>query len=341
MYLKRCKTNSQRDRFIIAESFYDGACWRSRELMDLGSDPADYIVYPGGNGFFLKDDIEDTLRAKNAAYTDDELERIFLPFLDPRIRRIIKNFDRGGGPSNPWRRMAPDELLVRQQALHDFDKHRLHYLRCGRTHIGNLDAKPWPFLNILLEKSRDEIEHLMEEMEWELPPHEIRAYLYTGLNIQTHFRHLSTRHQPGALDPEAVDRFFLEDLCRLNEDERYFKGVDRRGSDRLHPYLKRYLFLYFDNEFEADYAWRDPAEDFMSRRRFYRPPRKRATLSSKETEACRLLNINLVEFADMDRKALIRCYRRRAMTVHPDKGGDKKAFVRLTEAYECLLRSKP
>ncbi|MBW1818220.1 MAG: J domain-containing protein, partial [Deltaproteobacteria bacterium] len=50
----------------------------------------------------------------------------------------------------------------------------------------------------------------------------------------------------------------------------------------------------------------------------------------------RILNITLEDFADMDRKALIRRYRRQAKTVHPDKGGDEKAFVRLTNAYECL-----
>jgi curved DNA-binding protein CbpA len=39
----------------------------------------------------------------------------------------------------------------------------------------------------------------------------------------------------------------------------------------------------------------------------------------------------------MDRKALLRCYRRRAKETHPDRGGDEGAFIQITQAYETLL----
>jgi DnaJ-class molecular chaperone len=42
----------------------------------------------------------------------------------------------------------------------------------------------------------------------------------------------------------------------------------------------------------------------------------------------------------MDRAELARCFRTQAKETHPDKGGDHKMFVKLKEAYECLLRRK-
>ena len=61
--------------------------------MELGSDPEAFIVYPGGNSFYLKEILEETLQEQQATFTSDELERIFRPFLDPRIRQIIERFD--------------------------------------------------------------------------------------------------------------------------------------------------------------------------------------------------------------------------------------------------------
>jgi DnaJ-class molecular chaperone len=43
----------------------------------------------------------------------------------------------------------------------------------------------------------------------------------------------------------------------------------------------------------------------------------------------------------MDRRELIRHYRRMAKQSHPDTGGDKEAFVHIKAAFECLLRRKP
>jgi DnaJ-class molecular chaperone len=42
----------------------------------------------------------------------------------------------------------------------------------------------------------------------------------------------------------------------------------------------------------------------------------------------------------MSRRELCRLYRKRAQEHHPDKGGDSKKFIRLTEAYQSLLKRK-
>ncbi|MBW1784008.1 MAG: J domain-containing protein [Deltaproteobacteria bacterium] len=339
MYLKQQRVDHHR-HYVLCESYRDRGCWRSRRLMDLGPDPEQHIVYPGGNSFYVKESIEDRLREKAAAFSSDELEKLFMPFIDPRIRRIVEQFERPVRRTRGRDRLGRDGLFKKQKKLHPFDKRRLHYLRCGRVNIGNLDARPWKFLNVLMDKSRDELETLLHGMERALPPHEIPEYLYTALHMQGHFRHLLTRHQPAFLDPEKVDHYLVEDLCRLNRDPAFFKGVARHDPDALHPYLIRYLILYFDNPFDVHRAWGETVKDFIWQHRFYRPPPSRPRPVMAETEACQCLGISIEDFKKMDRKGLIRWYRQLAKKTHPDQGGDEATFIRITAAYEELLRIK-
>jgi len=209
--------------------------------MDLGADPAKYIVYPGGNAFYIKESLEETLTERATDFSYDELEVLFLPFLKPRIRRVVEFFQRPATKDKHWKAMNSETLYQYQNRLHDFDKRRLHYLRYGRVDIGKLEGRSWPFLNVLLEKSRDEIEYVIQSIEADLSALEIRPYLYTALNLQTHFRHLLTRFQPAALDPEKVNDHFVKDLFMLNRDKRFFLGVEDHDPDTLHAYLVKYL----------------------------------------------------------------------------------------------------
>lgn len=340
MYLKR-QNHREADFYSLCESYRKGNCWKHRTLVELGTDPEEYIEYAGGNSFYVRESLEEELRRLNADYSSRELEALFITFLDPGIRRIIERFQEAGAPKGAWRRLSPETLLARRRALHPFDKRRLHYLRCGRVHIGNLEAKPWKFLNVLLDKSRDEIESLLAEMEQNLPAHEIRRYLYTAFGLEDHFRDLPTRYQPEALDPFRVEEVFIQELCGLNRDGRFFSGVDDHDSAGLHPYLRKYAILYFDSTIDPRMIWDEEAAAFTRRRRFSgKPGAPSGPMSGREKEACRGFGLSLTDFKNMDRQELIRTYRRLAMKSHPDKGGDKEAFVRLKAAYECLLKIK-
>ncbi len=339
MYLKRLNLKDY-DHYILCESYREDGCWKHRQLVDLGADPGEYIVYPGGNSFHIRESLEEILQEKGASYSDDELEDLFMPFLDPYIRHIVERFKRPQKERNRWRECSPEALLKYQRALHSFDKRRLHYLRCGRVDIGNLDGRPWGFLNVLLEKSRDEIEHVIEGMEQVLTPEEIRPYLYTAMELQTYFPHHPARNQPVALDPEKVDHYFLKNLCWLNRDEMFFRGVERNGSDTLHPYLVKYVILFFDNPFDPRTVWDEYVQDFRWRHQFHKSPSSHTGLSISEREACQHLGIPPEDFRKMDRRDLIRCYRRLAKETHPDRGGVKGDFVKIKEAYECLLMRK-
>ena len=337
MYLRRVRVSGGYE-YIIRESSRLENGWTHRDLVNLGKDPRRHIRYPGGNGYYIEPEVEDALQGEGVQYSLEELERIFLPYLEPHIRRIIESFRSPTGMNGRWRGCSAEDLLRRQGDLHSFDKRRLHFLRCGRIDIGRLEGRPWKFLNILLEKGRDEIEHIIEGMEQGLRPHEIRTYLYTAFHLQEYFPGHMLRNHPGGLDPEKVDDYFLEELCYLNEDRLFFKGLSGDHRGRLHPYLEKYVILYFDNNFETGEVWHEYAREFARRRQFRHVQPARASMSVEA--ALTIVGIKESELRDMTRQDLVRCYRRRAKTIHPDQGGNHEGFVRLAEAYQCLLAQK-
>jgi hypothetical protein len=323
--------------YLLRESLRDNGCWKHRDIFDLGLDPRQYITYPGGNGYYFESVLEEALEAKGVRYSADELEEVFLPFLDYRIRHIIENFRARERKPSRWKGLSQEELMQRQQELHSFDKRRLHYLRFARVDIGELEGRPWKFLNVLLGKSRDEIEHTIEEMERVLRPHEVRPYLYTALHLQRYFTNNLLRNEPAGLNPEKVDQFFLDEICSLDQNKNFFCGVDDGGSGKLHPYLTKYVILYFDNEFSAG-DLDDYLREFIRRRQAFRQSTPVTVMAVQE--ALQVLGISKEKFDSMSRKEITRLYRRKAKRVHPDKGGEHDEFVRLTDAYEILLSKK-
>jgi len=338
MYIRRDISTQD---YLLCESYREEDCWKHRVLVNLGQDPGVFVEYPGGNSFYFKEELEDTLRKKAVQYSIEELERLFVPFLDPEIRRIYEMFDRGV-KRKKWKSLTKEELFLRQKGLHPFDKRRLHYLRCGRVNIGNLDTRPWGFLNVLLDKSRDEIEAVIEEMEIELPPLETLPYIYTALNMQRHFLHMLTRFHPWTLDQEKMDRCFVQDICLLNQDPYFFRGVPDHDPSTLHPYLKKYVILYFDGPGLARAnGYHHMGDDFLGSFSYYRRGAQSARrVSFNDKEACERLGITVEEFSKMSRQELNKAFRLKAKEAHPDAGGDKEEFVAVMEAYKKLLKRK-
>ena len=158
MYLAR-RFIHNRLHYQLRESFLEGNIYRNRDLIDLGADPGEYIVYPGGSSFYIDDRIFDLLKTSGFDADYDEVESFFLPFLDPYIRTRIDPF-LNRTANRAWKRM--DEL-TRQRILtdtHVFDRKRIHFLRFGQTDLRELDRSPSLF-KILLDKSRDELEQLI------------------------------------------------------------------------------------------------------------------------------------------------------------------------------------
>ncbi|WP_457574719.1 J domain-containing protein [Desulfolithobacter sp.] len=304
-----------------------------RDLVDLGPSPGDYIIYPGGSSYYIDSEIIERLRQCGLEPDPFEVEKLFFSFLDPYIRdRITPFMDR-----QSHRRWKPMDRELRQRAVqetHEFDRRRQHFLRFGQTDQRELNRSPALF-RVLLDKSRDELEQYFIEQEQSLKPHEYKRYVFTIFNLQRFFRTTVSRSHPEALDEEQLDRFFLEEVCRLDRDADFWLGIARHAG--LAPYLVRYVVMYFDYGFPGHHSWDDFARRFIGsgRRRPAGGP-----VSMSVSEAGSVFGISRKELATMDRKALTSLYRKKAHELHPDKGGDHDRFIELTNAYRELLKGR-
>ncbi|BBO87357.1 J domain-containing protein [Desulfosarcina ovata] len=329
MYLACLMDNRHGRRFLIRHSFDDGDCYRSRDLFDLGTDPARFIHYPGGNGFYIDSRVEEGIAAKGLTVSQDDLEPIFMPFLDPHIRRVIDGFDRRASNGN-----ARTECGSSAE-VHLFDRYRLHYLKLGRIERRSMGCMPRHFYRGLQEKSRDEIEYDFIDAEQILKPHELARYTYQIFDLQVCFSESFARSHPEGLDQTQMDRFFVDRLCRLNRDTSFWAGCPSESGLRYH--LIRYAVMYFDNAFPTRDPFHDYLRDFMNRHRVYRPPQ---SVQISLAESAKLLDVSVDMLKKMDCRTLTRQYRKLAMQHHPDKGGDQDHFVRLNAAYHKLLNRK-
>lgn len=334
MYLASTKVNGQ-IRYVIRESYQHEDCFLSRDLVDLGPDPARHIIYPGGNAFYIHESIEDRLIDLGAGKSLDELEDIFWRFVDPEIRRVLEPFRRREDRYRASRNKDAFDSKNRAP-LHIFDKRRVHYLKFGQTDQRNLGRVPLKLFRNLYHKSRDEIEHGFMDMEDALSPREYKVYTYTIFNLQQHFYESFAHSHPQMLSQTKVDEYFIEQICGLNQDPQFWAGME--ATDRLHDYLVRYVLMHFDHDYAPGSFMEDYLRQFINSRREYRPPFKSTAASLKE--AGRLLGISSADLKKMNRRDLVRLYRRKAQQLHPDKGGDPDKFVKLTEVYHELIKTK-
>jgi hypothetical protein len=331
VYLAR-KRIGAKTYFTIRESYRTAGALLCRDLFDLGSEPAQFIVYPGGNAFYIDAAVEDGIRSFGSEPAPEDLENLFWPFLNPDIRRKLEPFRRQECQSR--RRRRPLEPLEGIDA-HIFDKRRIHFLKTGQSDPRLLGRIPAALLRPLHNKSRDEIEQGFMEMEAILRPRDYKTYTYAIFNLQQFFQQGFARRHPEFLDPDDVDGCFIEEVCRLQRDPAFWSGME--AGDRLSDYLVRYAVMYFDH----DYATRSLAEEylqeFINQHRRYQPP---ASVVIRMEEMSAIFGQSRDALKKMNRRDLWRLYRRKAQELHPDKGGDHERFVKLNEAYRRLLRTK-
>jgi hypothetical protein len=329
MYLAKVPKGKNCFRYVIRQSYEDRDGYHSRDLFDLGANPATFILCPGGNGFYIDPVVEETIEKNGVIVSQEDLEPLFFPFLPFHIRRVIEGFDRSGRSSKE------NQEEIKLDSFHRFDIHRLQYLKLGHVQMGQPKKIPSQFYSGLHRKSRDEIEYDFIAAEKILNPRELARYTYQIFELHRYFDAAFARNHPEFLDQSQLDHFFVEALCNLNGDETYRRGG--RTSDCLYPHLVRYVIMYFDNAFIPQDPFRSFLNDFMNRHRIYRSPKSvRVSLE----KAARLFGVTVEKLKKMDASELSRTYRKLAMTTHPDKGGDPKRFVDLSEAYNKLLRGK-
>lgn len=322
-------------KYTIRISRYDSKanCWQSRDLYDLGQRPGNYIEYPGGNAFYIKDSVCEKLSAQGVEYDLCELEELFWRFIRKEIRRKIEPFYCRGRKQKSTKKILTDSV---EQEVPVFDKRRMVYLRSGVVDQRRIAQVPGRYFKNLANKSRDEIEQYFIQLEKCLNPREYKQYIYVIFDLQRYFSGSSLRNIPQALDQDELDRYFLKDLCRLNRDEFFWTGL-QKGSD-LHEYLIRYAIMFFDYEFDGGSAWNEYLQNIINAKRFYRPPVKKTKVSM--TEVAEIFGMSEEDLQKMDKDQLIKLFRLKAHELHPDKGGEHGLFIKLTEAYKELLRQK-
>jgi DnaJ domain len=310
-------------------------CFRTTELIDLGCEPETFIHYPNATCFQLDPDLVYRIEKLCGRDMESDLEHILWPFVEPSVQRKMEHFFfRGGRKTHfkPGRKL----LSCNGQPAHPFDKRRLHFLRFGSTDQGRVFRMPARLEAKLLNRSRDELEQYFLNEEARLREDEVKSYLYAALNLQKHFTEAFARSFPQALPPEKIDTAFLEEFCLINDDHDFWQ--ERTDYSRLPDYLIRYLILFFDSSFPRRQRGFEQAQEFMDGHRQFKWPERKMNVSKDEISA--LFGESEETLRNADRKEITRLYRQKAKSMHPDKGGDPDDFVRLTEAYEELLRGK-
>ena len=322
-----------RKKYIIRDSQFnpDINCWQCRDLFDLGRRPGDYIRYPGGNAFYIDENGCAQLDAEGVEYDVGELEELFWRFIKKEIRQKIEPFYCRGRRS----RKGVKNNSAGQQ-LQVFDKRRMYYLRCGDVDQRRIGLLPLRHFAPLLNKSRDEIEQYIMQLEKVLQPEEYKRYVYTIFNLQRYFRVSAARQIPQSLDQNDLDRYFIRDLCRLQRDEFFWAGFHK--TDALHEYLVRYAVMFFDYEFDGGSVWDEYLQNFINSKRFYKPPPPKIKITA--TVIVAIFGVTEENLKAMKKNELTKLFRQKAHELHPDKGGEHDSFVRLAEAYKQLLRMK-
>ncbi|MGD9183187.1 MAG: hypothetical protein PVG15_17015 [Desulfobacterales bacterium] len=334
MYLARKKIKGV-THYYIRESYPDGDTFLSRDLIDLGTEPAKYIIYPGGNAFYIDAAVEAHLDKLGVTLQGTELEDIFWRFLDPDIQHALAYF-RHREKRSQKENKSKEKLENAKLYVHIFDRRRLHYLKFGRMEQGYLWLIPQKFFDILRNKSRDEIEQQFLDMEQQLNPREYKAYAYVIFNINQFFTESFAKKRPQDLKQGDVDEHFIDEICKLNQDQAFWAGMQTTAS--LHVYLIRYLLMYFDYDF-APRSWvEDYLRNFINSRRDYQSLFKAGSVTLKQASS--IFGESRETLKKMTRQELVRLFRRKAQEFHPDKGGNHEKFVDLTHAYHVLLSTK-
>ena len=327
MYLAKTERKGT-SAYSIRESYPAAGYLQSRELIELGTNPGKFIRYPGGNAYYFDEKLIEALEKQGVADVDNRLDDLLWNFLKPEIRKILDHF------SSPRRSPKKTVSNSTPAVYHLFDKRRVLFLKSGGLDQGHIGRLPPRLFWILKNKSRDEIEQYFLSAEHILKPYELKIYTYVIFNLREHFTSPLARQFPAAMNGVEMDTHFIEAICRLKEDNSFRRGLPPGRSHN--EYLDRYVVMYFDNSFPEENFMAAYGRDFMRRRRGFRfPDRVGPAMSMREAGGT--LGLSTEQLKKMTRRDLTRHYRKIAIKLHPDQGGDHDKFIKVTKAYQVAL----
>lgn len=293
----------------------------AERLLDLGKNPAGLVHFERA-GIIYAPEVQEGLAGFDVDL--DALDQAFSIFAP-----------QGFTPSpsrKAWKRTVltgAEKDAIR--AVPAFDRRRVAYLRSGEVNLSRIDEVNPRLFRRLPHQCRDEREHMFRRMEAELPRREIRRYIYAVFNLQRHFMDRAARNMPESLDPARLDEAFLHEFCLLWEDRIFDPHGEARES------LRRYTCMHFDFGFAPDDDFGRIFHEFMND---FRRLRKARPAPSPDMVR-ELFGLDMADIRRMPRKKFARLFRQKAMSAHPDKGGDHEHFVRLLDAYRRIVATKP
>jgi hypothetical protein len=334
MYLATLKRNSTSSYQIRRSVETNEENYIFQVLFDLGESPSDFFTIIDGHIVIFAEDLLEALARTTKNNPETILEELLFDFFPSTVQQRLLTFK--GRTASYKGRLSPEEIQSIKKQVHIFDRRRLYYLRYGAVDQSRLTKLHEKCCRPLLGQSRDEREFYFMEEEKALEPGCYFQYIFAIFNLQKHFLQSFAPWLPEALAKEEVADTFTSAICSLQKDKSFWQAEEAGAF--LHPLLFRYISMFFDYTAHRPSFQKDFARAFMGQHRTFRWPEPK-TQASPETVA-NLFGTSHAALKSMSKADLSRLYRKKAMELHPDQGGDAEQFIILTQIYTNLLQKK-
>lgn len=334
MYLAKLQHGSATYYQIRTSFKNDHGTYGHKTLFELGEQPFDYFNIEYDHVVIFSDALLIPLTAHLGKDPEPFLERLLFEFFPKNVQERLLTFKNRA--ANYKGRLTTEEQKAIDKEVHIFDRRRLYYLRYGAVDQSRLTKLHEKCCRPLLEQSRDEREYYFSHEEKVLEPGSYFQYIYAIFNLQKHFKQSFAPWLPEALAQEEVADHVLEAICHLQNDLSFWQH--EKPDKFLHRHLARYLWMFFDFTPHRRSFQQDFARAFMGSHRTFKWPEKKVEASPEQIED--MFGIGASQLESMDKETLTRLYRKKAMELHPDKGGDAEEFILLTEIYTTFLEKK-
>lgn len=305
-----------------------------RIIFELGPQPSDYFTIIEDHVVIFANILLHTLTKILKKDPETLLEKLLFDFFPQAVQKKLNTFkDRTAQYKGP---LSIEEKQAIQTQVHIFDRRRLYYLRYGAVDQSRLSKLHEKCCRPLLGQSRDEREHYFMEEERALEPGSYFQYVFAIFNLQQKFNQSFAPWLPEALAMDEIADQLTEVICSLQKDRTFWQAQE--GGDSLHRYLTRYLWMFFDFSPHRPSFQSDFARAFMDNHRRFKWPENKVVVPPEKIEE--IFGLSHSHLTSLNKEELTRVYRKKAMQLHPDKGGDAQQFIILTEIYTTLLGKK-
>ena len=334
MYLATLKRN-ERSSYQIRRSIEKSEKIHIHEvLFDLGYTPSDFFTIFDDHIVIFDEDLLKTIASTTKRNPEPILEELLFDFFPSMVQQQLLTFK--GRTASYKGRLTPEEIKAINKQIHIFDRRRLYYLRYGAVDQSRLTKLHEKCCRPLLGQSRDEREFFFMAEEKALEPGCYFQYIFAIFNLKNDFLQSFAPWLPEALAREEVADSFTSAICRLQKDVSFWKGEETEAF--LHPHFFRYICMFFDYIPHSPSFQRDFARTFMGQHRTFRWPEPKNQVSPEAI--IKLFGISQAALKRMSKTELNRLYRKKALELHPDQGGDAEQFIVLTQIYTTILQQK-